>query len=142
MNIALVWILIFVVVFVLLRFSKRGLRIPNPRVGILDLTSGLSDSIIEEDRTVLKDLFGSCEESKDVVPKCDILFLYSELGDGGTLQGTERYFRATIRDSGAKIVVLASENPNPKPTGKAVLRSRESSDHTETEWPKVPSIHP
>ena len=82
---------------------------------MLDLTGGLSDALVAEDKAALSDLFTAVEESKSEVPKCDVLFLYATLGDGGTLQGTEHYLRATIRDSGAKIVVVASENPNPAP---------------------------
>jgi hypothetical protein len=114
MNIVITWIVIAVIAFAIFRFSKRKRQIKDPRLAILDLTDGASDAIIEEDKAALGEVFSSIQESKTEVPKCDVLFLYATIGEGGVLQGTERYLRATIRDSGAKIVVVASENPNPK----------------------------
>jgi hypothetical protein len=120
MNILITWIVIGAVVFALLRLSGRKRQIKNPRLGLLDLTGGAAAALVEEDKAALCDLFASVEESKDAVPQCDVLFLYSSIGDGGVLERTDRYLRATIRDSGAKVVVVASENPNPKPSGKPV----------------------
>jgi hypothetical protein len=104
------------IVFALVRFSGRKQQIRNPRLGFLDLTGGTAGAFIEEDKAALRDLFSSLEESKDKVPQCDVLFLYATIGDGGTLEGTDRYLRATIRDSGAKVVVVASDNPHRKPS--------------------------
>lgn len=115
-TIVIIWTVILAVVFVNWRVNIRRLTIVNPRLGMLDLTAGGSNTIIEEDRTALGDLFSAVELSTNLVPKCDVLFLYATLGDAGLLVGTDRYLRMTIRESGAKIVVLASENPNPKPT--------------------------
>jgi len=113
MNPVVIWIVIFAIVFVLYRASKRKRAIKNPQIAFLDLTSGASDKLIEEDKSTLQGLFPAIVVSRDVVPRCDVLFLYATLETGGVLQGTDRYLRATIRDSGAKIVVVASENPNP-----------------------------
>jgi hypothetical protein len=116
MTIIIAWIVIAVVAFGLLRIPKHKRRILDPRLGILDLSRGAAAKWIEEDKAALQELFASLEMSEDVTPQCDVLFLYATLGDGGALEGTERFLRATIRDSGAKVVVVASENPNPKPT--------------------------
>jgi hypothetical protein len=86
---------------------------------MLDLTDGKSDAIVSEDRATLADFFSSVESSTNVVPKCDVLFLYATLGEGGALVGTDRYLRVTIRESGAKIVVVASENSDPKPSKRS-----------------------
>ena len=110
------WVVIAVIAFAFLRVARRKRQIMNPRLGILDLTDGTSEGIIEEDKAALRDLFTSLEESTNVVPKCDVLFLYATLSEGGTLQKTDRDLRITIRDSGAKIVVVATENTNPKPS--------------------------
>lgn len=120
MNTLITWIIIFAVVFGLWQFSNRKQRIKEPRLGFLDLTGGSAASLVEEDKSALQGLFSSQEKSNHAVPQCDVLFLYASIGDGGALEGTERYLRATIRDSGAKVVVVASENPNPKPSGKPV----------------------
>jgi len=87
--------------------------IANPRLGIFDLTAGASDALIDADKAALASVFGTIEESKAKPPVCDVLFLYATLQPGGGLSSTDNLFRATIRDSGAKIVVVASENPNP-----------------------------
>ena len=78
-----------------LRFDKFRRAIKNPRLGVLDLTAGTSAAIVHEDISALQDFFTSVERSNDRVPKCDVLFLYATLGDGGLLEGTERYLRAT-----------------------------------------------
>jgi hypothetical protein len=114
MNLLLVWTVIFAVAFVILRRFRRAYSISKPKLGMLDLTGGLSDCIVAEDRAVLSRFFPTFEESKSEVPKCDVLFLYATLNHDGTLQNTGHYLRAYIRDAGAKVAVLASENPNPK----------------------------
>jgi len=116
MSVVLTWIVAFVVIFALLRLATRGQKIKNPRLGILDLTAGKSDALVSEDRAALANLFAAVEVTTETVPKCDVLFLYATLGEGGALVGTERYLRVTIRESGARIVVVASENPDPKPS--------------------------
>jgi hypothetical protein len=87
--------------------------IANPRLGIFDLTAGASDALIESDKAAFASIFATIVESKVRPPLCDVLFLYATLEPGGSLSGTENFFRATIRDCGAKIVVLASNNPRP-----------------------------
>ena len=116
MNVVIAIVVVVVVGFTLLRLATRGQKIANPRLGLLDLTEGKSEGIVAEDRAALADLFSAVEASTDVVPKCDVLFLYATLGEAGALIGTDRYLRATIRESRAKIVVVASENPDPKPS--------------------------
>jgi hypothetical protein len=113
MNSAILWIVVVAIIFVLFRASKRGHAIRNPKLAFLDLTFGASDRLVEEDRSTLRDLFPELTVSKDAVPQCDVLFLYATLEQGGALRGTHRFLRATIRDSGAKVVVVASENPSP-----------------------------
>lgn len=120
MSVLIVWIIAAIIGFAILRLSGRKGRIKDPRLGFLDLTNGAAGTLIEEDKAALRDLFTSLEESKYAVPQCDVLFLYATIGDGGVLEGTDLYLRATIRDSGAKVVVVASENHNRKPAGKPV----------------------
>lgn len=93
MTIVLTWIVVFAVIFALLRLKTRGQKIENPRLGILDLTAGKSDALVSKDRAALADLFSGVEVSTGAVPKCEVLFLYATLAQGGALFGTERYLR-------------------------------------------------
>ena len=124
MNIFFGILVIGAALYVILRLTMSKNVIRDPRLGILDLTNGASDVIIEDDGTALDGIFTSVETSKGEVPNCDVLLLYATLGDGGMLQGTERQLRATIRHSGAKVVVLASENPSFRPSQDKPLYGR------------------
>ncbi len=95
------------------RWRKRQAAIPNPRLGLLDLTAGGAGHWIAEDKAALTDLFSSVVESTDESPLCDVLFLYARIEDGGRIVGTDRSLRAIIRDADAKVVVVATEHSNP-----------------------------
>lgn len=97
--------------------SNLRRRIVNPRLAFLDFTEGASDDLIAEDKEAVADLFTIVQVSRLEVRPCDVLFIYTTLGDGGVLQDGEHYLRATIRDAGAKVVVVASENSAPPPGG-------------------------
>ena len=84
--------------------------IKNPRLGILDLSAGCCSSLISEDKEAISGLFASLHESKADVPQCDVLFIYATLTEGGRVAGCARSLREIIRDAGAKVVVVASEN--------------------------------
>ena len=51
------------------------------------------------------------EESQTNAPACDVLLIYGELDEKGRFRNSNLGLREIIRDSGAKIVVVASENP-------------------------------
>lgn len=116
MNTSYLWIALPLVVLAVLRQMPRKRRIKHPRLGLLDLTQGESAALMAEDRRALQDVFDSVVESNDAVPQCDVLLLYATIEAGGLLAGTDRCLRATIRDAGAAVVVVAAENPNPPPS--------------------------
>jgi hypothetical protein len=116
MGIVITLIVVAGLAWALGRMATRSQKILNPTLGILDVTAGGSTAIIAEDKAALADLFSAVVESTNAAPRCDVLFLYATLGLRGELVGTDRSLRATIRESGAKVVVVASENPDPKPT--------------------------
>ena len=124
MNILVGVLVVVAALYAFLRLMRSKNVIRDPRLGILDLTNGASDGIVEDDGAALGGLFNSLESSKGEVPDCDVLLLYATLGDGGMLQGTERQLRATIRHSGAKVVILASENPSFRPSQDKALYGR------------------
>jgi hypothetical protein len=89
---------------------KRANAIDNPRLGILDLMEGRAAALIAVDRMALEDVLPAQRESQHGVPECDVLFLYADLTEEGKIAGDVRGIREIIRDSGAKVVVVASEN--------------------------------
>jgi hypothetical protein len=82
----------------------------GPRLGILNLAGAQADGLIASDRDALRDVFQECEEYVDGLPRCDVLFVYANFSKEGYIQGYPRKLREIIRDAGAQIVVVASEN--------------------------------
>jgi hypothetical protein len=115
LNLLWFWLIVLAAFFVYARRAHLKRAIKNPRLGVLDLTHGASEQIRTDDVAALRDLFSSVEISTAAPPACDVLFLYATIEDGGGLLGTDRFLRATIRDAGARVVVVASENPHPRP---------------------------
>jgi hypothetical protein len=82
-----------------------------PRLGSLSLSSGAARLWVDHDRSALSPLFGEVRESQTIAPVCDVLLIYGELDERGRFRNAKLGLREIIRDSGAKIVVVASENP-------------------------------
>ncbi|HWD40173.1 MAG TPA: hypothetical protein VG944_15090 [Fimbriimonas sp.] len=93
-------------------FSKNRIHIvSSPRVGILDLGGDETKAFVQEDVAFLKPLFADLRRVDLAAPTCDVLFLYAELTPEGAITGSPNGLREIIRDSGAKVVVVASPNP-------------------------------
>jgi 3'-phosphoadenosine 5'-phosphosulfate (PAPS) 3'-phosphatase len=73
-------------------------------------TGGEAISAVETDRHAFGELFMRVTEHTDAPPLCDVLLIYCHVGLDGRLKNTNRSLREVIRDSGAKIVIVASEN--------------------------------
>jgi hypothetical protein len=54
--------------------------------------------------------FNAVEESEVAAPRCDVLFIYCDITAVGAVAGSELGLREIIRDSGATVVVVASDN--------------------------------
>jgi hypothetical protein len=111
-------------------FSKnRVLVLSSPKVGILDFGSEQTKELVESDASFLRSLFAEVQVVDLAAPTCDVLFLYAELTAEGAVLGSTRGLREIIRDSGAKVVIVASANPSghyiragkQKPYGQANL---------------------
>jgi hypothetical protein len=108
------WIVVGVVavLFVLfvIRANARVIRIAEPTVGFLNLLGESGAPFLQEDRNAIRPFFYEARESQDATPKCDVLLIYATvLADGSTL-GAPSTLRQIISDSGAKIVILATDN--------------------------------
>ena len=105
-------VLVAVLVFILVRgfTQSRAAIIKDPTISFLDLSGGEFAELLRGDETALGPLFKSATESNLTPPRCNVLFLYCRLGAGGQIPGSNRGLRELIRDSGASVVVVASEN--------------------------------
>jgi len=104
-----------VAVIVLLFLARRGgiggTRIQSPRLGFLNLKGTAGEEILAEDKSALASMFSTTQKSSTTPPLCDVLFIYCDIGWDGRISGTTAGLRDLIRDSGARVVVVASENP-------------------------------
>lgn len=109
--------------------TLKKLIIPEPKIGILDLCDGDAREDLRADAAMLSGLFSNVYVGDVPAPSCDVLFLYARVSSAGEVVGSTYGLREIIRDSGAKIVVVASANPGeayikagkPRPYGRANL---------------------
>jgi hypothetical protein len=90
--------------------TDNPLRIPNPRLGFLNLQAESGAEILSTDRRVMLSLFSASEVSDSAPPKCDVLFIYCTLDNDGRIAGSKVKVRDLITSAGAYIAVVASEN--------------------------------
>jgi len=118
-------VLLIFVVIVLYRYSgpPSVAFIEKPVLGLLDLSSGLLTSDLDTDRETLRSLFYSVFESTTSPPRCDVLLLYCQIEIDGRIRGSELGLRELIRESGARVVVVASETQSDtwQPARKKVM---------------------
>jgi hypothetical protein len=109
--------------------AAQRVVVRSPRLGVLNLAGNDANRLITDDLKALTPLFGQSAQSTAAAPACDVLFVYARVQDSGVVEGSKVGLREIIRDSGAKIVVVATENspdayiagaPN-KPYGRANL---------------------
>lgn len=109
------FIVAVVVVVVLVFLARRGgigvAKIRSPRLGFLNLKGAAGEQILAEDRRALAFMFSAVQESSTMPPPADVLFIYCDIGPDGRISGTRAGLRDIIRESGAHVVVVASENP-------------------------------
>lgn len=105
-------IIAVVAVIVIVSFVRRGgTKIHSPRLGFLNLKGAAGEQILAEDKSALMGLFSNVLESSAAPPSCDVLFIYCDIADDGRVSGATSGLRDLIRSSGARVVVVASENP-------------------------------
>jgi hypothetical protein len=115
---------LLVLLGVLVGFLVRGARrrgktvISGPRFAILNLKGADGAVLAEADKAALKSVFATCEESVQMAPKCDVLFVYADLLPDGNIKNSGAELSDLAFASGATIVVVASEN-----TGEAYTAS-------------------
>jgi hypothetical protein len=91
-------------------FRGHKIVIKSPKLGILNLKGASASDDIATDRSAISTFFHVVEESEVAVPECDVLFVYCDFTADGAIAGSEAGIREMIRDSGAMVVVVASDN--------------------------------
>jgi hypothetical protein len=99
-----------VILFLIFRKRRAAAIIKQPRWGVANFLSAEEQSPIDEDISSLASILGTPTRRERDVPACDVLFIYARFRSDGTLENSTRGLRELIRDSGAVIVVVASEN--------------------------------
>jgi hypothetical protein len=91
--------------------SQHPLVIQSPRIGFLNFMGNDARENLEQDRAALTPLFQSAEEkSGESAPRCDVLMIYGKIEESGLIAGSTNSLRQIIANSGAAIVIVASEN--------------------------------
>jgi hypothetical protein len=85
--------------------------IQNPTLGFLDLSWGSAADLIAGDRAALAPLFHSTVETSGPAPRCSVLMIYCSIDPSGAIRGSSQGIRELIRDSEAKVAVIATPNP-------------------------------
>ena len=88
----------------------RPFRIANPTIGFLNLQGSSGTALAAADQRVLSPLFKASHASTDMVPSCEVLFLYCTLDAQGKILGNAKSIRDLIKNAGAYVAVVASEN--------------------------------
>ena len=101
-------------------FVSSSPTIKSPRLAFYNIDQGRWDGLVSEDRKALEGLFGAAHLSAAGVPDCDVLFLYCTIEQTGKIAASPLGLGEIIRDSGAKIVVVAAPNP-----GKHYIAARQ-----------------
>jgi len=101
-----------VLVFLARRGGIGATRIQSPRLGFLNLKGAAGEPALAEDKSAIASMFSAVQESSTAPPLSDVLFIYCDIGADGRISGSSAGLRDMIRDSGARVVVVASENPS------------------------------
>jgi hypothetical protein len=89
---------------------RRPFQIPRPRIGFLNLLGPEGAVLVETDQHVLGPLFHSSQIVTDVVPSCEVLFIYCTLNPQGKVLDSQFGVYELARQAGAYVAVVASEN--------------------------------
>lgn len=95
----------------MLSSNSRSRVSKSPRVGLLQLTTRSAIDLAEVDAARLSRLFASVVVTRVAVPRCEVLFLDAGIAADGGVTGAVLSLREMVLDCGARIVVVATENP-------------------------------
>jgi hypothetical protein len=106
--------LIIFVIVLLIWFAPKTRTpvtiISNPVVGVLNLIGPSADADVKDDLEQLTEVFSEVRRQDDVSPFCDVLLLYCKIDSSGVIKGSSQSLREIMRDAGAAVVVVATNN--------------------------------
>ncbi|MEA5115289.1 MAG: hypothetical protein VB050_14810 [Geobacteraceae bacterium] len=89
---------------------EHPFHIENPTIGFLNLLGKDAAEVVAADTASLSPLFQDYRVSTDLPPRCQVLFIYCDIGSTGRIVGANKTLRELIKDAGAYVAVVASEN--------------------------------
>jgi hypothetical protein len=95
-------------------WTSGRVRLPNPKLGLMNLGGEEFTAILNEDRVTFGPLFDNVVVSTDgSIPQCNVLFLYADVASDGSIGGAaESSVRQFALSAGAALLVVASNNPS------------------------------
>jgi hypothetical protein len=90
--------------------SRKPLLLARPAIGFLNLLGEEGARFSEGDAKALAPGFSARLDSSYQVPHCEVLFLYCRVDPAGQVEGSDSTLPEMIRESGALVTVIASEN--------------------------------
>jgi hypothetical protein len=112
MHVLAIMVLIGIVAAI---FSSRARRrkvavVQSPRFGVFNLKGEAAGSLVALDTKTLARVLGSPVYGSTAPPVCDVLFLYCDIAIDGRVAKFAGDLRDLIQRSGARVVVVASDN--------------------------------
>ncbi len=95
------------------RRRRKAAYIVAPRFATLNLKGAEGEALLQVDTGALEPILGVAEQSRFVPPKCDVLFLYSDISPDGRIASSRMSLGELAKASGVTILVVASDNPGP-----------------------------
>ena len=106
-------LIVFVVVLLIWFGPKTRPRvtiISNPVLGVFNLLGSTAEANVKDDLEEVAQYFNEVRHEDNVPPLCDVLLLYCEINSSGAINGSSQSLREVIRDAGAAVVVVATNN--------------------------------
>lgn len=106
-------LIVFVVVLLIwfgLKTRPRVTIISNPMLGVLNLIGPSADTDIKDDLESLTQYFSGVRQEDGAPPFCDVLLMYCKVDSSGAINGSSQSLREIIRDAGAAVAVVATNN--------------------------------
>jgi hypothetical protein len=108
-------IAVAVLVILAARLRGAGRRpttvIESPSLGVLNLAGNHGEALLAQDLPIIRRHFSETRTAQQGPLPCDVLLLYCEISRDGAVNNSAFGLRELIRDSGASIVVVATEHP-------------------------------
>src|SRR5262249_25160456 len=90
--------------------ARNPLVIDSPRIAFLNLIGPEADNLLNQDKQALGNLFSSVETNGSGAPSCEVLMIYCDLNDDGTIAGDSPSLRDIIDAAAAQLIIPGSDH--------------------------------